>query len=70
MYMREQKRKYLRKVAKSYFLEQRRFKCLKCWRTVIVRERNHRDNMLLRIKEEVPYAAEIVLELLAARYYI
>jgi hypothetical protein len=36
MYMREQKRKYMRGVAKSYFFEQRKFKTFKGWQKVVL----------------------------------
>lgn len=70
MFTRQRKRRYLRSVAKSYYFEQRKYKCLVKWRTAIKTIR--RDNQIMRdrMKEQAPYAFELLLEKLAYPFYL
>jgi predicted nucleic acid-binding OB-fold protein len=67
-YIREQRRRYLKKVAASYYLEQRKFKTFKGWSKVTNRLKNQSVDIFAKIKTH--YASEILLEHICYPFYV
>ena len=59
-YIREQRRRYLKKVAKSYFFEQRKFKTFISWQKITKKLKKETDEIYAKINNK--YASEILLE--------
>ena len=59
-YQREQKRRYLKKIASSYYQEQRKFKVLVSWSKLASKVNSQANNIFNHIRERCPYAAEIL----------
>ena len=69
-YKKQQRRHYLKKVAKSYLHEQKKFKCLIKWRQVTQEIKAKSNKLFLDMKHKRPYAAEILLEKIAYNFYL
>mmetsp|Transcript_18404 Transcript_18404/g.28228 ORF Transcript_18404/g.28228 Transcript_18404/m.28228 type:complete len:133 (+) Transcript_18404:410-808(+) len=68
-FLRERRRKYLKKVAYNFFREQRKFKCLLFWHRETKKIKKLSAKIQSRIKTRAPYASEILLEVLAPGAY-
>lgn len=64
-FKRVQKRRYLRSVAKNYYVEQRKFKCINLWNNIVTEIRTKNYVINTEMKNRAPYGPEMLLELLA-----
>lgn len=69
-FIRIQRRRYLKKVAKKFHLEQRKCKCLKYWQRLSHKVVTDADGLHQKILGSSPYAAEILLEHIAYGFYL
>lgn len=68
--MRENRRKYLKKIAKSYYLEQRKYKCLMSWHSISSKVNLEASKLFEQMSSKNPYAAEILLEKMCHDFYM
>lgn len=69
-FVRIQRRRYLKKVAKKFYLEQRKCKCLKYWQRAAHKVNSDSEAIYQKITQSTPYAAEVLLEHIAYSFYI
>ena len=60
-FLRQKKRKYLKRVVRGYHQEARIYKCLKKWQEIASHNRAKKQQLLAKFSEN-PLAAEILLE--------